>query len=58
MESGNELYKSRYEKRENILLFSQESHVGLKAKANPVQAWTDPEVSRRLRLPYFNPVAT
>jgi hypothetical protein len=29
-----------------------------KVKAIPVQAWTDPEASRRLRLPDFKTVST
>ena len=29
-----------------------------KGKAIPVQAWTGPEVSRRLRLPDFNIIGT
>jgi hypothetical protein len=29
-----------------------------KAKAIPLQAWTDPEVSRRLRLPDFKTIGT
>ena len=29
-----------------------------KGKAIPLQAWTDPEVSRRLRLPDFKTVGT
>jgi hypothetical protein len=58
MDSRNELYNRRYKKGENILLFSQDSHVGVKGKAIPVQAWTDPEGSRRLRLPDFKTIAT
>jgi hypothetical protein len=30
----------------------------LKGKAIPVQAWTGPEVSRRLRLPDFKTIST
>jgi hypothetical protein len=30
----------------------------VKGKANPLQAWTGPEGSRRLRLPDFNAVGT
>jgi hypothetical protein len=30
----------------------------IKAKATPLQAWTGPEVSRRLRLPDFKTVGT
>jgi len=30
----------------------------LKGKAIPLQAWTDPEGSRRLRLPNFKTVGT
>ena len=29
-----------------------------KGKAIPLQAWTDPEVSRRLRLPDFKTIST
>jgi hypothetical protein len=29
-----------------------------KGKANPLQAWTDPEGSRRLRLPDFMTIGT
>ena len=29
-----------------------------KGKAIPLQAWTGPEVSRRLRLPDFKPIGT
>jgi hypothetical protein len=29
-----------------------------KGKAIPLQAWTDPEGSRRLRLPYFRKINT
>jgi len=30
----------------------------LKGKAIPLQAWTDPEGSRRLRLPDFKTIST
>jgi len=30
----------------------------VKGKAVPLQAWTDPEVSRRMRLPDFMTVGT
>jgi hypothetical protein len=30
----------------------------VKAKAIPLQAWADPEVSRRLRLPDFKTIVT
>jgi hypothetical protein len=30
----------------------------IKGKANPVQAWTDPEGSRRVRLPGFKTIGT
>jgi len=30
----------------------------VKGKAIPLQAWTDPEGSRRLRLPYFKTIST
>jgi len=30
----------------------------VKGKAIPLQAWTGPEGSRRLRLPYFETVGT
>jgi len=29
-----------------------------KSKAIPLQAWTGPDVSRRLRLPYFKTIST
>jgi len=29
-----------------------------KGKENPLQAWTGPEISRRLRLPDFKTVST
>jgi hypothetical protein len=45
MESGSGLYKRRCKKGENILLFSQDTHVGVKVKAIPVQAWIEPEGS-------------
>jgi hypothetical protein len=32
---------------------SQEANITLKGKAIPAQVWTDPEGSRRLRLPDF-----
>jgi hypothetical protein len=32
--------------------------VNLKGKAIPLQAWTGPEGSRRLRLPDFKPIGT
>jgi hypothetical protein len=32
--------------------------VVVKGKAIPLQAWTDPEGSRSLRLPYFETVGT
>ena len=31
---------------------------GYKGKAIPLQPWTGPEGSRRLRLPYFKTIAT
>jgi hypothetical protein len=31
---------------------------GKKVKANPLQVWTGPEVSRRLRLPDFKTIGT
>jgi hypothetical protein len=41
------------------LLFTSPSEVGKgKGKTIPVQVWTDPEVSRRLRLPDFETVGT
>jgi len=33
-------------------------HISKKGKAIPLQAWTDPEGSRRLRLPYFKTIGT
>jgi hypothetical protein len=30
----------------------------MKSKANPIQAWTDPEGFRRLRLPYYKIIGT
>jgi hypothetical protein len=33
-------------------------HVKGKGKAIPLQAWTGPEVSRRLRLPDFKAIGT
>jgi hypothetical protein len=30
----------------------------IKAKATPVQAWTGPEISRRLRFPDFKTIGT
>ena len=53
MKSGNELHKRRFKKRENIQLFSQDTQVGVKGKAIPVQAWTSPEGSRTLRSSDF-----
>jgi len=32
--------------------------VAVKGKAIPLQAWTGPEASRRLRLPHFKTVGT
>jgi hypothetical protein len=32
--------------------------VKVNGKAIPLQAWTDPEGSRRLRLPYFKTIGT
>jgi len=29
----------------------------IKGKANPLQAWTGPEGSRRLRFPYFKTIS-
>jgi len=34
------------------------AHMKGKGKAFPLQAWTDPEGSRRLRLPYFKTIGT
>jgi hypothetical protein len=34
------------------------SNVAVKGKAIPLQAWTDPEGSRRLRLPDFKTIGT
>jgi hypothetical protein len=39
-------------------LGSQVAIVKVKGKAIPLQAWTDPEVSRRFRLPDFKTIAT
>jgi len=39
-----------------IVLFCSQSVC--KGKAIPVQAWTDPEGSRRLRLPDFKTIGT
>jgi hypothetical protein len=33
-------------------------NTNVKAKAIPLQAWTGPEGSRRLRLPYFKTIGT
>jgi len=33
-------------------------YVYIKGKAVPLQAWTDPEGSRRLRLPDFKTIST
>jgi len=30
----------------------------VKAKAIPIQAWTDPEVSRRMKFPNFKTIGT
>ena len=38
--------------------FSQISHATGKGKAIPLQAWTGPEGSRRLRLPDFKIIGT
>jgi hypothetical protein len=32
--------------------------LGVKGKAIPLQSWTGPEGSRRLRLPYFKTIGT
>jgi len=34
------------------------STIGHKGKAIPLQAWTGPEGSRRVRLPDFKPIGT
>jgi hypothetical protein len=39
-------------------LFSEKSVLHIKGKAIPLQAWTGPEGSRRLRLPDFKTVGT
>jgi hypothetical protein len=38
--------------------FTLKLHIKVKGKAIPLQAWTDPEGSRRLRLPDFKTVGT
>jgi len=45
------------------MMLAASKHIGKgkgkgKGKANPLQAWTDPEGSRRLRLPRFKTIAT
>jgi hypothetical protein len=41
-----------------IKYFLNELVVKGKGKATLLQAWTDPEGSRRLRLPYFKTIGT
>jgi hypothetical protein len=43
---------------EKILLFYSISFCKGKDKTIPLQAWTGPEGSRRLRLPYFKTIGT
>jgi hypothetical protein len=43
---------------DNSLLRSSVAVVLVKGKAIPLQAWTDPEGSRRLRLPDFKTIGT
>jgi len=37
---------------------AQPSIQGVKGKAIPLQTWTGPEGSRRVRLPYFKTIGT
>ena len=39
-------------------VLKQEVEINSKGKAIPLQAWTDPEGSRRLRLPDFKTIGT
>jgi hypothetical protein len=41
-----------------VLFFGQINLVHKKAKATPLQAWTDPEGSRKLRFPDFQTIGT
>ena len=41
-----------------FLIETTTQHRNVKGKGIPLQAWTDPEVSRRLRLPYFKTFGT
>jgi len=47
-----------YWPEDNQTLVENCRHVMGKSKAIPVQAWTDPEDPRRLRLPDFKTVGT
>ena len=42
----------------SIFITSVYQQIPQKGKAIPLQAWTGPEVSRRLRLPYFKTIGT
>jgi hypothetical protein len=42
----------------DYVIVRQDSHVTGKGKTIPIQAWTGPEGSRRLRLPDFKTIGT
>jgi hypothetical protein len=41
-----------------VLLSTKENYMKVKGRAIPVQAWTGPEGSNRLRLPHFKTIGT
>jgi len=45
-------------KKKIIVSYTCQCTIKSKGKANPSQAWTGPEGSRRLRLPDFKTVST
>jgi len=57
--NGGHFYRNTYKERaEDLFEFLYQQVPGGNGKAIPLQAWTGPEGSRRLRLPHFKTVGT